>query len=677
MCIFRSLCYASLLFGVLNLSAASVRGQNLSPALERCSVFPPQNRSEFCRVDREGQVPDGPATLTLELTATTGPILVAGYKIAETQNYTGSYLGPLVELRPGDLFKVRFLNALAPAGIRLGAHHHGQNASSASDQTNLHTHGLIVTPNNAAVTAKGDGDNVFAQLGRGQSLDYNIKIPTALPASILDLPSGIIPHPAGLYWYHAHLHGVSASQLAGGMSGLISIGRPDSNVVGPDDATTDALRAKTDVIHALLRDIQIVSGTTPDKAAGSPAAWMPIEDPALCLGTSAAVADRPGFCSGSDASKIWLFTVNGDRFPTWDVHSGRNLLLRIANTSASASYVLSLFDAAAPGVRVSYELLSVDGVVPTTKSAASPSPIAPVTDALRLMPAGRAEIYIRNDADNPNKRLLVLQTEGLQTGSDPSTGDNWPQVQLAQIVLEPSGPPPGTLSLRLAPQTVTTLQQPSETHPLAATALPVGCVRDLDATKLEHRRITFTQRVDGWGIRTELVAPPNLTGVHPIGMFRAVAGTTVGPIPFERYLKGDGSVNWDGGDVGSNPKSPKHVCVSLSTGHGQLWEISNPTGELHNFHIHQSKFRIATDKDLSRYGIDPQTTVTNPTAKLQNAKGADDLYIWHDTMPIEAAGRVFIVINFDAEEQIGKFVFHCHILEHEDSGLMAPVEVIP
>jgi FtsP/CotA-like multicopper oxidase with cupredoxin domain len=35
------------------------------------------------------------------------------------------------------------------------------------------------------------------------------------------------------------------------------------------------------------------------------------------------------------------------------------------------------------------------------------------------------------------------------------------------------------------------------------------------------------------------------------------------------------------------------------------------------------------------------------------------------------------MINFDAEEQIGRFVFHCHILEHEDAGLMAPVEVLP
>ncbi len=34
-------------------------------------------------------------------------------------------------------------------------------------------------------------------------------------------------------------------------------------------------------------------------------------------------------------------------------------------------------------------------------------------------------------------------------------------------------------------------------------------------------------------------------------------------------------------------------------------------------------------------------------------------------------------MNFDAAAQLGRYVYHCHILEHEDDGLMAPLEVIP
>ena len=39
-------------------------------------------------------------------------------------------------------------------------------------------------------------------------------------------------------------------------------------------------------------------------------------------------------------------------------------------------------------------------------------------------------------------------------------------------------------------------------------------------------------------------------------------------------------------------------------------------------------------------------------------------------------GHVFVTIPFRAPEQVGDFVFHCHILEHEDKGMMAYVQVV-
>ena len=41
-----------------------------------------------------------------------------------------------------------------------------------------------------------------------------------------------------------------------------------------------------------------------------------------------------------------------------------------------------------------------------------------------------------------------------------------------------------------------------------------------------------------------------------------------------------------------------------------------------------------------------------------------------------APGRVFVKLGFYAREQVGRYVYHCHILEHEDGGMMAPIEVI-
>ena len=49
---------------------------------------------------------------------------------------------------------------------------------------------------------------------------------------------------------------------------------------------------------------------------------------------------------------------------------------------------------------------------------------------------------------------------------------------------------------------------------------------------------------------------------------------------------------------------------------------------------------------------------------------------WHDTIPIPPSKRVYVIMSFDAEQQLGRYVFHCHILKHEDNGLMAPIEVL-
>jgi hypothetical protein len=49
--------------------------------------------------------------------------------------------------------------------------------------------------------------------------------------------------------------------------------------------------------------------------------------------------------------------------------------------------------------------------------------------------------------------------------------------------------------------------------------------------------------------------------------------------------------------------------------------------------------------------------------------------LWHDTIPVPNQKKVFLIMSYDAPQQVGRFVYHCHILKHEDKGLMAPIEV--
>ncbi len=123
---------------------------------------------------------DGILDVTLE--AAEGSHQVAGRK-ATTFAYNGSVPGPTLKLRPGDRLRVRLVNEL-PQG------------------TNLHTHGLLVSP-------EGNADNAFIHIEPGASFDYEYQLPD--------------DHPPGLYWYHPHLHELVADQLFAGMYGAIIV----------------------------------------------------------------------------------------------------------------------------------------------------------------------------------------------------------------------------------------------------------------------------------------------------------------------------------------------------------------------------------------------------------------------------------------------------------------------
>ena len=66
-----------------------------------------------------------------------------------------------------------------------------------------------------------------------------------------------------------------------------------------------------------------------------------------------------------------------------------------------------------------------------------PVQAVPVNDLL-LLPASRAEIYVRNDCLQPQQKTYILRTKGLTAGVSNQLNDRWPEIQLARIVLKPS-----------------------------------------------------------------------------------------------------------------------------------------------------------------------------------------------------------------------------------------------
>lgn len=180
--------------------------------------------------------------------------------------YNGSVPGPTLRIRPGDTLRVVLNNDL--------------------DQiTNLHTHGLHVSP-------EGSSDNIYLMVEPGGSLAYEYQIPEN--------------HPSGTFWYHPHHHGTVASQVFGGLAGAIII----------EDSIDDMpeLRATTERV-LLLTDPRI--------------------------GTTAAVLDATP-AEKQQGREGDVILVNGDLQPRATADPGSVEHWRIVNTSASRYYRLSV-----------------------------------------------------------------------------------------------------------------------------------------------------------------------------------------------------------------------------------------------------------------------------------------------------------------------------------------------
>lgn len=97
---------------------------------------------------------------------------------------------------------------------------------------------------------------------------------------------------------------------------------------------------------------------------------------------------------------------------------------------------------------------------------------------------------------------------------------------------------------------------------------------------------------------------------------------------------------------------PKRTDVKVPLGSIEEWTVRNASQELHVFHIHQLPFQVVSinGKPVPFVGL-------------------------RDTIDVPIHGEVKIRMAFTDPTIVGRFMFHCHILEHEDKGMMATIEV--
>lgn len=614
------------------------------------------------------------------------------------------YGGVRLALKPGDTLKVRFVNRLPkvdPSKLR-----HVNDPGEANlylNPSNLHTHGLLTPARPATLGDPTFGDFVYLTVFNSANglpapqsthqhgpilmdkVDYKITIPAN--------------HPSGLFWFHPHVHGIALNQVVQGMSGLITVGE-----VG--DYVRDAGLSPwpdTQVRHLMLKEMQVLAAGTVNFDSGpQPVASGEVlnqEDTSFCAQQPASGELRLGACPGQDNSAgggsnftggKWFMTVNGQQFPSIPVSPTKGEVWRLATGAGSFSWNLQLVDDKAQKP-MTVQLLAIDGVAVNLPQNTPPSAVAnlggagrfrvapcrnsqvigttvPVcVDQIVMMPSSRVELWVtyRDDqgqvARPPSGASATLKMTGLTMG----TGDAWPAVDLAKVLFNAGGAD-ATRSTTLTDAVVVGgstdaagLDAVGGIHAAVVpgalpTALPQGCA----PLPLGHRRRVF------FGFSDVTVNNTFAMGYEEVDAQGRVVPGSQKPAPdqLERF-------------------DPAHTTVCLPLGPGQTpvsetWELIQLSTENHNFHMHQVRFAPADSKGRVRQdNILLGVTTPDPSIAdqvMNNQNGVCTATQWRQGLCVSKP--VVLEIPFS---QLGEFVYHCHILEHEDGGMMARIRVVP
>jgi FtsP/CotA-like multicopper oxidase with cupredoxin domain len=108
-------------------------------------------------------------------------------------------------------------------------------------------------------------------------------------------------------------------------------------------------------------------------------------------------------------------------------------------------------------------------------------------------------------------------------------------------------------------------------------------------------------------------------------------------------------------------------AITVRAGTTEEWMIENWTHELHTFHIHQLHFRVLE--------VDGQPVADSSLRDVVEVPYATATGYHSKEGPLRP-GRVRVKMTFPAS-LAGDIPFHCHLVDHEDNGMMAVIRVLP
>jgi spore coat protein A len=114
------------------------------------------------------------------------------------------------------------------------------------------------------------------------------------------------------------------------------------------------------------------------------------------------------------------------------------------------------------------------------------------------------------------------------------------------------------------------------------------------------------------------------------------------------------------------PVTEKPVLNSV-----EIWDLMNVTDDAHPIHLHLVRFQILDRRRFDAFAYQNQNVLRyrGPATPPEPAEAG-----WKDTVRADPGMITRIIIPFHG--YTGRYVWHCHILEHEDNEMMRPYEVI-
>ncbi|WP_244622968.1 multicopper oxidase domain-containing protein, partial [Microvirga brassicacearum] len=595
---------------------------------------------------------------------------------ASDNNVTGKglYPAPTLQVFPGEKLIVHLDNALS--GLTIEDYFSPQYTAKdgavpiypiqlKDSPLNLHVHGIHVSP-------KGNADNVMLHIPAGMSNTYTYDIPQNMPQ--------------GAYWYHSHLHSLTAPQVYGGLVGLLAIGRTDGNL--------PVVTEKNIPVRNMLLQYNFVF----DRAGGAPqlnnANWaqyvssiVPPKGDELAKGIYRPSLAPVNFARSAVGSKFFTVWYAGPL----SIRNDRGLLQAIPSN-------LQRFTAAGGQAELD---------VPANPSLPDSGRDVQFTVNGQFQPvirskAGQTEIWVLSNVSD--FAYMNVQLTETATGRHPQIavvgqdGNPYPEVHYpvtengTRLLIPPASryaiavtiPAQGDLVLEMPPRGggAKTITAPGVLYTNDGTGNPPAVLGSLSVPP------SAVSYVDGFfAFPTQLLAkatPSEGAGTttafvegQPLGAYTSfveLSGTTP---DVKREIKISGGFLNDLATT-SDPKAfvyafdaaafPNMPLIQPRLGSVEEWRFVNSNNDEHPIHIHVNDFQV-----VEYY--DPTTGLKTGPEKW----GVDNANAPAPTMQIDESviepGILAIRTRFDDYD--GLYVMHCHRLNHEDNGLMALINVIP